>query len=185
MGQPYVIVLNGVGSVGKTSTARALQQVVRAALLHLSMDALLEMLPPRMFGHPDGLVFETVDEGGHPSVVIHSGPVMERLMAGMRRAVVAMAEEGNSLVVDDVMLGGREAEDYRRRLGGFDLYFVGLFAPLEVLEQRERARGDRALGLARWQYERVHQGVDDDLKIDTSHMTPDAAAETIRQRFGL
>jgi len=185
MSRPYVIILNGVGSVGKTSTAKALQQVVGAPLLHLSMDGFLEMLPPQMFGHPDGLVFETVDEGGHPSVVIRSGPVMARLMAGMRRAVVAMAEQGNSLVVDDVMVGGGEAEDYRRLLRGFDVYFVGLFAPLEVLEQRERARGDRAPGLARWQYERVHLGVDYDLKIDTAQMSPAMAAETICEAFGL
>jgi len=185
MRQPIVIVLNGVGSVGKTSTAKALQRVVREPLLHLSMDVFLDMAPPAMFGHSEGLVFETVDDGGCPSVVIHSGPVMERLMAGMRGAVRAMAEEGNSLVVDDVMLGGGEAEDYRRRLAGFDLRFVGLFAPLEVLEERERARGDRALGLARWQYDRVHRGVDYDLEIDTSRLSPDMAAEAIRQRFGL
>lgn len=185
MGKPFVIILNGVGSVGKTSTAKALQQAVQQPLLHLSMDAFLEMLPPQMFGHPDGFVFETVDDGGKPSVIIHSGPVLARLMSGMRHAVAAMAQQGNSIVVDDVMLGDGEADDYRRLLGGFDVRVVGLFAPLEVLERRERERGDRAIGLARWQYERVHRGVTYDLEIDTTQMTPDAAAQTIRQAFGL
>jgi chloramphenicol 3-O phosphotransferase len=184
--KPVVIVLNGVGSAGKSSTAKALQHIAREPLLHVSMDAFLEMLPARMFGHPDGYIFETtIDDEGKPTVVIHSGPVLARLMSGMRAAVAAMAEQGNNIVVDDVMFGGDEAEEYRRLLAAFDVHLVGLFAPLEVLEQREIARGDRDLGLARWQYDRVHQGVRYDLEIDTSRLTPAEAAETIRAAFGL
>ncbi len=184
--KPIVIVLNGVGSAGKTSTVKALQRVAREPLLHVSMDAFLEMLPARMFGHPDGYIFETTtDADGKPSVVIHSGPVLARLMDGMRSAIAAMAEQGNNIVVDDVFFGGGEAEYYRRLLGMFDFHLVGLFAPLEVLEQREKARGDRDLGLARWQYHRVHEGVRYDLEIDTSRLTPAEAAETIREAFDL
>jgi chloramphenicol 3-O phosphotransferase len=149
------------------------------------MDAFLEMLPPRMYGHSDGYIFETVDDGGHPSVILHTGPDFARLMSGMRRAVAALAAEGNSLVVDDVMLGGGEADDYRRRLEGVDLRFVGLFAPLDVLETRERQRGDRALGLAHWQFDRVHQGVTYDLELDTSKTPPTDIARTICEAFDL
>jgi chloramphenicol 3-O phosphotransferase len=181
-----VIVLNGVGSAGKSSTAKALQRIAREPLLHVSMDAFLEMLPARMFGHPDGYIFETTtDADGKPSVVIHSGPVLARLMNGMRSAIAAMAEQGNNIVVDDVMFGGGEAEDYRRLLAKFDFLLVGLFAPLDVLEQRERARGDRDLGLARWQYDRVHDGVSYDLEIDTTLQPPAEAAEIIRRAFDL
>jgi chloramphenicol 3-O phosphotransferase len=180
--KPVVIVLNGVGSAGKSSTAKALQRIARVPLLHVSMDAFLEMLPARMFGHPDGYIFETTtDDEGKP----HSGPVLARLMSGMRAAIAAMAEQGNNIVVDDVMFGGDEAEEYRRLLAAFDFHLVGLFAPLEVLEQREKARGDRDLGLARWQYDRVHQRVRYDLEIDTSRLTPAEAAETIRAAFDL
>jgi len=180
-----VIILNGVGSVGKTSTAKAIQQIARAPFLHVQMDTFLEMLPPRMFGHPDGYIFETLDDGGSPSVAIHSGPALERLMRGMRSAVAAMAAEGNNVVVDDVMFSGGEADDYRRLLGRSNLRLVALIAPLEVLEARERDRGDRELGLARWQYDRVHQGIAYDLRIDTSLLTPREAAQTICQTFAL
>ncbi|MFZ0017309.1 MAG: hypothetical protein WAL10_08230 [Acetobacteraceae bacterium] len=44
-----------------------------------------------------------------------------------------------------------------------EVHFVGLFAPLDVLEARERQRGDRLIGLARWQYHRVHSGIAYDL----------------------
>jgi len=180
-----VIVLNGVGSVGKTSTARALQEISERPLLHVSMDGFIGMMPARMFGHPDGLVFAAKEENGNPLVQVSSGPVMKRAMSGMRHAIAAMAAQGNDLIVDDVMFDAREAQEYRELLAGFDLRMVGLFASLEVLEQRERARGDREIGLARWQYKRVHQGMVYDLEIDTDAVTVMQSAEMIRESFGL
>lgn len=185
MKKPAVIVLNGAGSVGKTSTARALQRLAKEPLLHVQMDVFLEMLPPAMFGHPDGYVFEATEEDGYPSVKIHSGPVLARLMSGMRHAICAMAERGSSLVVDDVILGGGEADDYRRLLTKFDFRLVGLFAPLDVLERRELERGDRDIGLARWQYRRVHAGIRYDLEVDTATRSPNEVARIISQAFDL
>ena len=63
--------------------------------------------------------------------------------------------------------------------------FVGLFAPLDILETRERGRGDREIGLARWQHERVHQGMIYDLEIDTTTTTPLENAQRIRDAFGI
>ncbi|MDP3746426.1 MAG: hypothetical protein Q8Q88_05180 [Phenylobacterium sp.] len=96
-----------------------------------------------------------------------------------------MAAQGNNLVVDDVMIGQGEAAEYRRILSGHAVRLVGLFAPLEVLEARERARGDREIGLARWQYDRVHRDIAYDLELDTSATTPLENAEKIRDAFGL
>lgn len=184
--RPTVILLNGVGSVGKSSTAKALQAMALEPMLHVAMDSFLDMLPARMFGHPDGYVFETQISDGHPTVVIHSGPVMERLLEGMRHAVAALAQQGNSLIVDDVMFSGGEAEAYRRLVSPHaDLHLVGLHAPLEVLEQRERDRGDREIGLARWRVDRVHQGIAYDLEIDTSLLTQNEAAAEICRAFGI
>ena len=180
-----VIILNGVGSVGKTSTARALQAIASIPLLLVSMDAFIDMLPDRMLGHPDGLIFEPRQDNGRPEIAITSGPVVARMMRGMRAAIAAMAEQGNNMVVDDVMIGEGEAEAYRALLSRFDLHMVGLFAPLDVLERRERARGDRQTGLARWQYDRVHKGITYDLKLDTGASTPLETARRIQQAFDL
>jgi chloramphenicol 3-O phosphotransferase len=182
---PQVIILNGVGSVGKTSTARALQAITREPFLHVAMDAFLDMLPAAMFGHPDGLVFAPTLADGEPSIVIRSGPVVERAMRGMRHAIAAMAEQGNRLIVDDVILDAAKAQEYRTLLSRFDVRFVGLFAPLDVLEARERQRGDRQLGLSRWQYDRVHCGIAYDLEIDTTASTPPETARRICHAFGL
>lgn len=183
--RPQVIILNGIGSVGKSAAAKALQAIAARPFLHVSMDAFLDMLPEKLFGDPDGLVFEATQDDGRPVVAIRSGPVLQRAMRGMRHAVAAMAAQGNDLIVDEVMTEARTAQAYRDLLRVFDLRLVGLFAPLEVLEARERRRGDREIGLARWQYGRVHQGVSYDLEVDTSTASPAACARMIRDAFGL
>lgn len=179
-----IILLNGVGSVGKSSIAKALQTITRDPFLHVEMDAFLNMMPDRFWDHPDGLVFETAQQDGKSAIVIKSGPVAERVLGGMRHAIAAMARQGNNLIVDDVMIEDEMAE-YAALLSGFQLHAVGVFAPLEVLEARERERGDRLIGLARWQYDRVHQGKSYDLELDASSATPMECAERIKRAFGL
>jgi chloramphenicol 3-O phosphotransferase len=179
-----IILLNGVGSVGKTSIAKALQTITTETFLHVAMDAFMDMMPAASFEHPDGVTFETIEEDGKPSVVIRSGPVAERVFRGMRHAVAAMAAEGNNMILDEVLLG-EEKREYPALLAGFELHLIGVFAPLEVLEARERERGDRMIGLARWQYERVHKGITYELEIDTSSATPLECAVLIKRRFGL
>ena len=180
----HIVLLNGVGSVGKSSVAKALQRIASRPMIHVSMDAFLDMLPPGTFGDPDYYAFETNYEDGFPVTAVRSGRMMTRLLCAMRAAIAAMAADGLDLVVDDVFWGD-ELADYRRRLAGFDLHAVGLVAPLGVLEARERARGDRVLGLARWQFARVHRGCDYDLTLDTSRLTADEAAARIKQAFRL
>lgn len=179
-----IVLLNGVGSAGKSSIARALQTITAEPFLHVQMDAFLDMLPEALQNHADGFSFETVLDDGKPSVVIRSGPVGARIMRGMRHAIAAMAGQGNNLIVDDVVFNDEIAE-YRKLLSGFDLHLVSVTAPLEVLEAREAARGDRMPGLARWQYPRVHNGTDYDLEIDTSQLTPLECARRIQQEFRL
>jgi hypothetical protein len=59
-----IVLLNGVGSAGKGSIAKALQSITAERFLHVEMDAFLQMLPESSFGHPDGLTFETIYEDG-------------------------------------------------------------------------------------------------------------------------
>jgi chloramphenicol 3-O phosphotransferase len=179
-----VILLNGVGSVGKSSIAKALQSITAEPFLHVEMDVFLNMMPERFWDHPEGLTFETVQQDGKPSVIIRSGPVAERTFRGMRHAIAAMARQGNNLIVDDVVLENEMAE-YGSLLADFTLHAVGVFAPLDVLEGRERERGDRLIGLARWQYDRVHQGKSYDLELDTSNSTAMECADLIKQKFCL
>jgi len=179
-----IVHLNGVGSSGKSSIAKALQTITAEPFLHIAMDAFLDMLPEASFGQPDGLVFESVQEDGKPLVIIREGPVAMRAFRGMRHAIAAMAAQGNNLIVDDVLIGDEKAE-YVDLLSAFDVFRVGVFAPLHVLEARELQRGDRMIGLARWQYDRVHTDMKYDLEVDTSSATALECANLIKQKFRL
>ncbi|HMS93869.1 MAG TPA: hypothetical protein PKA03_01350 [Tabrizicola sp.] len=175
-----IVILNGVGSVGKSSLARALQARARLPLLHVAMDGFLEMLPLALQDHLVGVSYERTERG----VEVRVGPVGARLLDGMLGAVAALAEAGNDLVFDTVM--DRETMALCRKwLTRFETVFVGLTAPLAVIEAREASRGDREIGLARAQVASVHVGIDDDLVLDMAELTPDAAAQVLCERFGL
>ncbi|MCX7382277.1 MAG: chloramphenicol phosphotransferase [Alphaproteobacteria bacterium] len=179
-----IILLDGVGSAGKTSIARALQAITREVFLHVQMDTFLDMMPPACIGHPDGFIFETLPTIP-PEVAIRTGPSGHRAMAGMRHAVRALADQGNHLIVDDVLTTPDQHASYATLLSDHRLHRVAVRAPLDVLEAREAGRGDRLIGLARWQFPRVHQGANYDLSVDTSEATPEECARTIRTAFGI
>lgn len=179
-----IILLNGVGSSGKTSLAHALQALLDSPFLHVQMDAFLGMLPARYLNDAAGFTFSSFVEDGRSVVSISSGPVARRAMEGMRHAIVALAEQGNNLIVDEVLLGDEKAE-YARLLAPFTVNMVGVHCPLQVLEERERQRGDRLVGLARWQYDRAHAGVTYDVSVDTSTATPEACARKVARTLAL
>ncbi len=179
-----IVILNGIGSVGKSSIAKALQAMTREPFLHVQMDAFLEMLPEAYHDRPEGFVYSTSLEDGRPVVDIATGPVGARLMRGMRHAIAAMAGQGNDLVVDEVMTRSDWAE-YEALLAPFEVLLVGVFAPLEILEAREAQRGDRMIGLARRQFGYLHEGMAYDLEVDTSKASPVECAALIKEELGL
>jgi chloramphenicol 3-O phosphotransferase len=179
-----ILLLNGVGSSGKTSLARALQAASRDVFLHVQMDAFLDMLPARYLDDPDGFTFTSSTEDGKDVVSIRSGPVARRAMRGMRHAIVALAAEGNNLIVDEVLLGD-EKKEYARLLTPFQLVTVGVHCPLEVLEERERQRGDRLVGLARWQYDKVHADMTYNVTVDTSKATPEECVRVVMHALSM
>lgn len=179
--QTQVIVLNGVSSVGKSSVAKANQRLAYKPFLQVQMDDFLTMLPPWAIEHQNGLVFHRIDS---KTIDVQSGPIVTRALEGMRYAIAAMAERGNHMIVDDVFFDSEDTE-YRELLRQFDFRLIGLLAPLDVVRNRELARGDREIGLAQGQFERVHKGRTYDLEVDTSQGPPDSVAREICEAFGL
>ena len=184
MSQPTILLLNGPGSAGKTSLARALQLLTQAPFLHVQMDSFLSMQPPRDDNHEETFFWQTTHEDGAPLTRFHTGPRGTALMRGYRRSIAALAGEGLNVIADDVAVA-EDIADYRDALSPFRLLVVKVHAPLAVLEAREKARGDRMIGLARDQWQRVHAGVNYDFTLDTSALTPEVGAQLICERFGL
>lgn len=179
-----IILLNGVSSSGKSSVARALQDVWSTPLLHIGVDTFIDMMPARFCGEgPEaryGLQFLTVQAQDGPIVEIRQGRYAKRLFAGMVGAIGALARAGNDIIVDEVLFGDDMLRMYVRELRGRAVYFIALTCPLEVVERRERERGDRFINSARAQFPLVHGPTRSyDLELDTSLAAPHQLAGAI------
>lgn len=186
-----IILLNGASSAGKTSIARALQNAMEPVWHYVSLDHFLEMLTVRCFGvdtpdsDPSAQWFRWrpyADERG-TAYVIEPGPLGDRhIFEVMHPAIRAIAASGRDVIVDDVLLTRGWLLDYLSALEGVATWFVKVHCPLDVLEARERERGDRNIGQARGQHARIHEGLVYDLELDTSLLTPEECAARIRER---
>lgn len=180
-----IIFLNGVGSVGKTSIAKELQLILKEAYLHVGIDQFIDMLPQKYIGHPRGLFFENLPAiDGHPLVKVGTGDIGIKVMKGMRHAITALANQGNNLIIDEVIIDN-ELDEYTKLLSEFKVLYIGVFASLAVIEERERNRQNRLIGLARWQYDIVHQNKSYDLEIDSTQLSPLDCAKIIKNKFNL
>ena len=180
-----ILLLNGVGSVGKSSIAKELQSILVEPYLHVGVDHFIDMMPIKYLNAPEGIHFESTELMGYPIVKITTGTVGDKVMRGMRHAMAALAEQGNNLIIDEVLIDDVSLKEYSELLAAFKVFYIGIFAPLEVVEEREHKRGDRLIGLARWQYDLVHRDKSYDLEIDTASMSPLECAEFIKTQLCL
>jgi chloramphenicol 3-O phosphotransferase len=204
MDRGNIVVLNGTSSAGKTSIARALQQIMEAPYLHTGTDHFLPRVPAKFFAvcdsgdAPPADYFLLVYQGGASRTVaereggeaVHAdgvlaevriGPGGLKLLAGMYRGIAALSAGGIDVVVDSVIHDPRVLEAAVEALRGAPVLFVGLRLPLEVAEQRERERGDRGPGGAAAFFHRVHAHEIYDLELDTAAASPADCARQIQR----
>jgi len=175
-----LVLLHGTSSSGKPTVARAIQRLSDEPWVYLGIDTFWNAVDERWMEHGaravDGFLWTT-------DATIVPGPAGRRLAAGMRAAVAALAKAGNDVLVDDVFLDHAWLDDWRRLLVDLEWVLVGVLAPLHVLEEREAARGNRIAGEARAQVGVIHQGIQYDLTVDTSQLSPEEAARVILAAF--
>ena len=158
-----VIVLNGGSSSGKTGIARCLQAILPRPWISISVDDLVDALPPSLMGPGSGIAF-----GQQGEVMVGAG--FREIEAAWMTGVAAMARAGARIIIDDVFLGGAASQErVRAHLDGLDVLWVGVHCDPEIAVGREIARGDRPSGMAALQAELVHTGVIYDIEVDTSH----------------
>ena len=176
-----IILLNGASSAGKSSIVTALQNTLDEAYLEAGIDKFLFMLPhdylmkPHLWHQVIG--YEKRDNGDLlPTVGWHG----HQLMRGMHRSIAALASVGNNVVADHVLLDKSWLADCLDIFAGYEVLFVGVQCPIEVLAAREKGRGDRTLGQASGQAGLIHQGCVYDLEVDTSQLSAAGCAEQIK-----
>ena len=182
-----IIFLNGSSSAGKSTLAATLQKRLDEPYSCMSLDDYLQqfgkmvseyqklgqsILPskptlnyPPKFSPPPGL----------------EGLASLLLVPKFHQSVAAAVNAGHRVIVDHVLAHEAWLKECLTLFEGLEVIFVGLYCPLEELERRERRRGDREIGLAKFQHQRVHAHGVYDIELDTSALTPEACASTIVQ----
>jgi chloramphenicol 3-O phosphotransferase len=185
-----IVLLNGASSAGKSSIVTVLHRILDGYWIHSGVDHWLERLPLRFSAlatdasaEPHDGVTWVLPGGSPPLTELRIGPVGHRILGGAYHAYAALASAGNDLIVDDVMFDPHLLREALVALEGHDVLFVGVICPEEVAEERERARGDRIVGLARFQTQLVHAHGVYDLEVDTSMQSADECAERIKARL--
>lgn len=157
-----IIFLNGTSSSGKSSIAKELLLILDEPYFHMPVDAFHAMRSRREVS-PDELP-----------------EILRRTWTGFHRAVAGMAAAGNNVVVDHVLSEEWRLLDCLGLFSAADVLLVGVRCSLEELNRREEARGDRPVGLAARQFQRVHSHGLYDFECDTTTASAADCAQQIR-----
>jgi len=181
-----IIYLNGPSSSGKTTLAKALQHAFEKPFLHVGIDKIIGWMPEKVNNWtggeaPSGYSWKkTVDASGNPIQELQAGRFAQKIGKTFQEVVLALAKMGHHIVIDDVSFGKQQLDEWKKTLKDFRVLWVGVNAPLPVLEQREKERGNRIPGSARGQFHKVHVDTTYDLEIDTHQASISENTEKIK-----
>ncbi len=191
-GNGQIVILNGASSAGKTTIAASFRDRRAAAgdlWVLMGIDDYLAKLPiewldlglaagPGRFAD-DGMRLEHTARGP----VLRIGAACRQLLRAYQAAVAGTARSGLNVIVDEVVVDTTARLDWQTALAGLDVVWVGVRCAPEVAEQRELARGDRAIGMTRSQTA-VHADATYAFEIDTTALAPLEAIDEFMRRLG-
>jgi chloramphenicol 3-O-phosphotransferase len=186
-----VIILNGPSVSGKSSIQKEFQKLMMPnAWFKLGLDNLFDSPMPEIT--PENLSFwqqknairwieTTKDATGNPVVTLFVGPEGEKVAYAMNSAIAAYAANGCNVIVDYIAYKPEWLNDLEKKLKDFKTYYVAVQIPLEVLEQREVARGTSPKGHARSHYATVYGTKRYDLIVHTETMNAAEIAQGLKK----
>lgn len=162
-----IVILNGTSSSGKSTIAKLFQEQMREPeWLLLSIDDFLSKMPSHAFENKEKFSQNIL-----------------RLVPGFHRCIASIANQGVPVIVDHVLQETEWAKDLKEVLADLSCLYIGLRCPIDILEEREKKRGDRELGMAKMQFEKVHQGITYGLELDTNIKSPEECIQEIRLKL--
>ncbi len=143
-----IILLNGTSSSGKSTLAQALR---------------LELEPQFHFYASDQLA----DEGFRPADQEVRFAWRQTFFEGFHRSIPAFAGTGMDLLIEHTVEEKDWADQLQVLLSPFDVFWVGVHAPVAEIERRERLRGNRQQGEGLYHL-KTHQFCTYDVEVDTT-----------------
>jgi chloramphenicol 3-O phosphotransferase len=161
-----IIILDGCPSAGKTTTALSLQKILEPPFLYLGIDEMMRTLPDSLIefvsakNEPNtevkGIRFvQESNDLGVTSISVKIGYYGDKMIQGYINAVKGFAKAGNNVICDTIITDVKWLNLLKTHLKDFRVNFIGLYAPLEVVEKREALRNE-PLGMARGRFYEVY-----------------------------
>lgn len=147
-GKGRIILLNGTSSAGKTTLAKALRPKLEPQFHFYSSDQLADA------------DFRPIDKDVEFEY-------RQMFFDGFHRSIPAFAQVGIDLLVEHIVEEQSWASDLTRLLTPFDVFWIGVHAPISEIERRERLRGDRQTGEGAYHL-KTHSFCRYDVEVDTT-----------------
>jgi len=186
-----LIVLNGPSGSGKSSIQKEFQKLMMPNLwLKTGIDSLFDMVMPDIT--PENMMYwqeenpirwitESKDVQGNNVITLCVGPQGDKVAYAMNSAIAAYVENGCNVIVDYIAYDQKWFADLQKKCAPFKTYYVAVEIPLEVLEQREEARGTSPKGHARSHYFSVYGDKKYDLVVNSNKNSAQEIALQIKE----
>lgn len=186
-----IIVLNGPSGSGKSSIQKEFQKLMMPNLwVKVGIDNLFDSVMPDIT--PENMSFwqskntirwveESKDAEGNKVITLFVGQQGEKVAYAMNSAIAAYAKNGCNVIVDYIAYDQKWLNDLEKKCSEFVTYYVAIEIPLEVLEQREEARGTSPKGHARSHYFNVYGNRKYDLTVNTGSSSAQEIAQDLKR----
>jgi chloramphenicol 3-O phosphotransferase len=185
MGKGKIIFLNGASSAGKTSIAKLISKKINNPHLYIGLNDMYYKLIPQKYWADDPYLY-TGEHPIEPDIKKHNLPdflftelmqnIFPEFMKGFHKSFSTYAETGINIIVDHVLQEKEWLYECVKYLKEHDVYYIGIKCNLNILEEREKSRGDRYIGMAKHQCHKVHEDSIYDFESDTSFKSPEVCA---------
>ncbi|WP_213593011.1 chloramphenicol phosphotransferase CPT family protein [Paenibacillus woosongensis] len=174
MKQGIIVLMNGTSSSGKTSISAELVKQKEILFHHLSIDDFFynfnEFIDNKF---PDIKPTREVDDQVVAQIIFDP-------LASMYYAIIKLfSEMGLNVIVDTVIDNDRRFNECLDIFSDQPTLFVGVICSKEELIRREQIRGDRQIGLASSQFDKIYCFDEYDLEVNTEELSPIECAEKI------
>lgn len=168
-----LIFLNGTSSSGKTSISTELIHQKEVPFHHLSID--------NFFSHYNHFINAQLPEKTPNEIddALVSHILDDSIISLYNSTIKLMLAFGLNVIADTVIDNDQRFNDFLDSFSNQSVLFVGVLCSKEELTKRERARGDRQIGLVDSQFNKVYCFNKYDLEVHTEFESPAQCAEKI------
>jgi chloramphenicol 3-O phosphotransferase len=192
-----LILINGSSSAGKTSTARAMQDMFDTPWVRLGIDCFWLSMPPKQLGFhsidKNYLTMKTYTKHHLPYFHITPGPILDQVMYASYKAIAAYLDSGVNVISDQLFW---KSEWFRAALDTlipFHVFLVALIVSDKEGSRREDLRctkngdnteaGGRRAGWNRCSAKITHKNMIYDFEIDNSSIPIRETAYNIKSAY--